>query len=236
MRPQQVQAEIDLVKANPLATPAEVHWLENFDPMDALLHPNCPEEPWWRLAFLHPLPALASPVGQLLLLEAPEKWMTLERRRATVWIGMHLERLKPRALRCFALDCAERVLPSFEQWFYLSLGGNSKEQARKTIHIARLFADSDGKRTKPKQLCAAYDAAVDARGSRSAGAPLSMLQTAALVAKVKFRVREADDAARYAAEVMYYTANPATPTDTAAFDDERVWQWRRLLQHLRGEV
>jgi len=235
MRPPEVQAEIDQVKANPLAEAYEVRFLEAHDPLDALLHPNCPKEQWWQLAARYPLPALTSPAGQLHLLAEPDRWMQMEHYKVHNWIALHVERLDTFTMRRFAVDCAEHVWTAFDPWFFLSLSSEGKKQARRAIQVARLFAESHGRKTKKKQLIVAYDAVIDAIGSRSAGAPNSMLRAASLVATVDFEAKHAIWAAGAAADVIYHLADPESQAILHSVA-EQVWQWRRLLQYVRGEV
>lgn len=74
------------IAANPSASASEIEQLAEVMPEAAILHPNCPPEVWWPLAEKYPLLAIQSPMFPILTLESPDRWIDLEREKASDWI------------------------------------------------------------------------------------------------------------------------------------------------------
>jgi hypothetical protein len=137
-----------------------------------------------------------------------------------------VEAWNERNLRHFACDCAERVLPLFEQ------GYPNDTRPRVAITTARRFAD--GLATS-KELAAARAAAGDAAGDAARDAARDAAGAAAWAAARAAAWDAARDAARDAAGAAAWDAARAAAWD-AAWDAERQWQVERLRGYLYGEI
>jgi hypothetical protein len=126
-----------------------------------------------------------------------------------------LDAWNEKTARLFAADCAERVLPLFEQ------ERPDDARPRETIATARAFARGEA---TGKQLSAAWDAAWAAvsAGAAAGGAAGG----AAIVA--------ARAAAGGAARNVVWDAALAV-AQAAALAAERRWQTRRLFEYLDGQ-
>lgn len=102
--------------------------------IQALQHPDCATETWWRLAAKYPIEAMESVLYPLLLLEAPERWIELEERHMGQWIGDVLSRLPDRFSQLFGIDCAERVLHLYEREY-------SDGAAREALRLRHLLIE-----------------------------------------------------------------------------------------------
>ncbi len=71
---------------NPNADAHAVWWLCSHHPVNALQHPNCAADMWWKLATLYPLEAEASVLFPLLTLEDPSRWVRQECENISGWI------------------------------------------------------------------------------------------------------------------------------------------------------
>jgi len=141
-----------------------------------------------------------------------------------------IEAWDARAARLFAADCAERVLPIFEEQF------PNDSRPREAIAAARSGANAaraaDG---------AAYDAASGAaadavhaayRASRAAyraayGAAYAAARAADAVDGAAYRAADAADDAAHAADGAAYGFG---------WEAERAWQTERLFQYLNEEM
>jgi len=137
----------------------------------------------------------------------------------------------------FAADCAEHVLPLFEQQ------RPGDDRPRQAIEAARAYTRSE---IDQQQLTAAGDAAWDAAGSAAwaaagdaawaaARAAAWAAAWAAARAAAWAAARAAAWAAAWAARAAAWATAGAAAGD-AAWATERPWQTERLLGYLRGEV
>jgi hypothetical protein len=139
-----------------------------------------------------------------------------------------VEAWNERNLRHFACDCAERVLPLFEQ------GYPNDTRPRVAITTARRFAD--GLATS-KELAAARAAAGAAAGDAARDAARDAAGAAAWAAARAAARDAARDAARAAARDAARAAAGAAAWDAAwdaARDAETSWQIERLTAYLDG--
>jgi len=219
------------IKADPQATPEEIRHLSEKNGLAALQHPNCPQDLWWDLAILFPIEAPKSPAGQLFTLEDPTRWVDLEQRWVSDWIFAILQKLKPKGQRLFAADCAERVLPCWEEEH------PNDDRPRKSIEAARLAAHGQ---LRKKALEPVHIRAMAASQSSSYG------NDAWLAASAASHVSHADaewgaynahkESARAAGIHATRLATGGDAKDPAAYRAELMWQWQRLQAYLRGET
>jgi len=206
------------IKANPQATSLDVYNLSMHDRLAALNHPNCPLALWITLAIQYPAEALASPAGQIFLLEDPMIWERIEKDHIGQWISDGARRLSAKDNRLLAADIAEHVLPLPKEW------SEEETAARHLIAVARAAAHE---KVTPAELEKAH---------------------AALVPHIQFAARQRKgDLITRALNAAQSTADPSPPhaviwachhasyvaADLAA---ERRWQWQRQQEYLRGEV
>ncbi len=214
------------IMADPKATEEEVRSLRD---IDAIKHPNCPRELWWRVAQDLPMTAQQSVLYPILTLESPDRWFQLERDYASDWVEGSWTRLLPKDRRLFAADCAEHVLPHFEDAY------PEDDRPRKAIAAARVFANSNLTKKSLALLQAAYEDA-DAAYNEARDASSELYEEGA---PGEERER-AESAERAAGAAMYATANSSSIFDTSDMaaevaedpSEESVWQWHRLLFYL----
>lgn len=120
-----------------------------------------------------------------------------------------------RAARLFAVDCAERVLPLWEENY------PGDKQPREAVETARRYVAGEA---APEELAAA-GAATSAATRHAASAATSAAASAAAWAAAW----AAASAAAWAA-----TRDAARDAADAARDAEREWQTNRLMQYLDG--
>ncbi len=120
-----------------------------------------------------------------------------------------------RLLVLWAADCAEHVLPHFEEKY------SEDDRPRKALEAGRAWARGELTISKARDAARAADHAAARSAARAAG-------HAAATTHVADHVRHAATYAVTSATVA------ASPIDTgAATATERDWQYRRLPEHLR---
>jgi len=224
----------DEIKADPMATVAEITALSNRFPGDGLRHPNCPAHIWWPLAATGMYWALLSPAGPLFILEDPARWERLELDEAESHIRWHLKQMKGRAQRLFAADCAEHVLHFFTE----ICPANTRLQ--EAIAMARTYAAG---RCSKQALMQASNRVYEAR-AKVQGYLLAMRAADAVrFAAGESNISAAKDASEIAADVIGEHASSNAPKSNYGQRDvmriegkkrELRWQWHRLLDYLRG--
>jgi len=209
--------------SDPLASPDEIRRLSTAEPALAILHPNCPNDLWWRLAETYPTQAIQSPAYQLFLLEEPDRWLALEMEHAARWVEVCRHWLGTNsAMRRFAADCAAHVLH-----FWTASYPQDKRPA-KAIQAARKYAAG---RLSEEDLLLVWqqaDGAAHAAREPALSAGRSAMHAAdSNPAKLLNAIRAAGNAA-------YYAEGPAGGPSGADTEEEReqVWQWHRLLWYL----
>ena len=175
--------------------------------IEEIQDPECDAERWWTLAKDHPLEAMSSALFSLLTLESPGRWSKLQRTNFQPWLQVAINRLLPRARELFAADCAEHVLPLYEQ----THPGDTR--VRSAIAARRRYANGQ---LSAEEWEYARDAANDAANDAAMGG--------------KWCEWFAADAAANT------SAYPAAWSAWTARYTEQVWQWERVLLYLRGEV
>ena len=129
-----------------------------------------------------------------------------------------------RAMRLFACDCAERVLPIYEAQH------RDDQRPREAIAVARRFANGEATRDAlDAARAAAWDAAGDAAWAAAGDAAWDAARAAAGAA--------AGDAAGDAAWNAAWAAAWAAAGDAAwdaAWDAERSWQGARFQAYITG--
>jgi len=126
------------------------------------------------------------------------------------------------SLALWAADCAEHVLPYFEEKY------PGDDRPRKAIEAVRAWSRSEIRVGEAREAAyAAHAAARDADESAARAAA----RAAGQAAGTAHMAGHARHAAAYALKAIAYAAAPA---DTAAATaTERDWQYRRLPEHLR---
>lgn len=124
-----------------------------------------------------------------------------------------------KALALWAADCAERVLPRFED------ERTTDTRPRRAVEAARAWAD--GKIKMSQARTAAFDAHAAAREVDRADA-VAAARAAGHAAATAHVATHAPHAADYAIKAVAYASDSA-----AAVTEERNWQYRRLPEHLR---
>lgn len=122
-------------------------------------------------------------------------------------------------LALWAADCAERVLPYFEEEY------PGDERPRNAIEAARAWAR--GEINMGEARTAAFAAHAAARGA--GGAPVHAAHAAGHAAATAHVAGHAAHSAGYAVKA----ASAANPADSDAAARERDWQYHRLPEHLR---
>jgi len=212
------------LRADPLATEADLRKMAKTRPLQALQHPNCPAELWWALAAKYPAEAKDSVLYGLLLIEEPERWVEIEKKyehrefdAIDRWIDGDLRFLSPKDQRLFAADCAEHVLPLLRQGY-----ATAQEDPQKAIFVARAFAQ--GYATKADLAAACYP--------HTGMANETMLEERILSAAAATTYPSAIKGAREAA----YHAEQARAwhNEGKGWFGERQWQWARLRHYLKA--
>lgn len=235
-RPLQQPVAYLAILANPQATPAEIATLEK---VDAIQHPNCPCELWWELAAQFPLLGPQTVAGQLFLLEAPERWTTMEEKRLDLWINVVCKHLPKEQVHLLAADAMERVLWIWER------DNPSDKTVREAILTRRQFGQ--GRATEATLHRAQFAVPMI---DRSGSGPLPAQEGAADEVRNASRGCDLDDClymtARAVAHEAHWVAtgkgvsddagNPADAAWDAAMLTERKWQWTRLQQYMTGEL
>ena len=135
---------------------------------------------------------------------------------------MRLDKGDHRLLAIWAADCAEHVLPYFEEKY------PGDHRPRTAIEAGRAWVRGEIAMSEARAAAVATHAAARAAGERAARAAARAAGHAAGTAHMAGHARHA---AVYAVKAATYAA---APTDAAAgAGTERDWQYRRLSEHLR---
>jgi len=134
-----------------------------------------------------------------------------------------------KALRLFAADCAEHVLPLYEKRYPDDAG------PREAIAAARRFARGEITEAEMRvKRNAASDAAASDAAARAAA--YAAARAAAYAAARAAAYAAAADAAYAAAAAAHAAAYAAAAAAAAAYAAERTWQVARLSDYLHGRV
>ena len=125
-------------------------------------------------------------------------------------------------LALWAADCAEHVLPRFEE------ERPTDARPRRAVEAGRAWVW--GEITMSQARAAAFDAHAAARGADRAEAQAAA-RTAGHAAATAHVATHAPHAAAYAVKAAAQTAGATSPSSAAT--EEREWQYRRLPEHLR---
>lgn len=137
---------------------------------------------------------------------------------------MNLSKEDQKSLALWAADCAEHVLPYFEE------ESPKDDRPRKAVEAARAWTGD--KITVSEARDASFAAHTAARDANQTAA-----REAARAAGHAAATAHVDDHAPHAATYSVKSATAAAPTDAdTATDKERDWQFRRLPKHLRTVV
>ena len=128
-----------------------------------------------------------------------------------------------RSLALWAADCAEHVLPCFEEQF------PRDNRPREAIEAARAWARGEIGMSEARTAAFAAHAAARDADHAAARAAARAAGHAVATAHVAGHARHA---AAYAVTAATAAAIPTDPS--AATDTERDWQYRRLPEHLRS--
>jgi len=208
------------VLADPQATAAEITSLAKTRPIEAVQHPNCPVELWWKLAITYPREAKASVLFGMMTMEDPARWIELARRHIHLWVEGAMVGLPRMERDLLAADCAERVLPLFTAKYPWD------ERPLRAIQAHRLFAQ--GKFSERDLEAAIDNAAGAARMVPGFGLTENFSAQKAAWACARYNPVEAAKDAAAAAQ--------GDGTRGDAWVREREWQWERAQQYARNEV
>ena len=125
-------------------------------------------------------------------------------------------------LALWAADCAEHVLPRFEE------ERPTDARPRRAVEAGRAWAR--GEITMSQARAAAFDAHAAAREADRAEAQAAA-RAAGHAAATAHVATHAPHAAAYAVKAAAQTAGATSPSSAAT--EEREWQYRRLPEHLR---
>lgn len=140
------------------------------------------------------------------------------------WSGYNsLDREVHRSLALWAADCAEHVLPHFEE------GHPDDDRPRNAIEAARAWTRDEVTVGEAKGIARATHAAAREAGQTAA-------REAARAAGHAVATAHVDGHAKGAANYAIRAAIAATPADITAADTEREWQSSRLPEDLRSVV
>jgi hypothetical protein len=136
-----------------------------------------------------------------------------------------------RTMRLFACDCAEHVLPIFEE----RRPGDGRP--RRAVEVARRYADGEATIQELREARADADAAAYAAAAYAAAA-YAAAHAADAAAYAADAAEAAADAAAYTADAAAHAAAEAAAAaaDAAARKRERAWQTALLLRYLNGEA
>jgi len=223
-----------LVKAigDPLASAGEVGELPA---LEALAHPNCPVEMWWKIAASNPVEAMRSVLYPLMLLATPERWVAMEEAHLRTWIEKAVRGLPLKEQHLFVCDCIERVLPIWEAAY------PADDRVREAWRVRRLFAR--GEATETEWLAAADGADKAATMAiedsepdpkQRTGETESAAASVAYAAATYAQETAPNDCARAVGKVA--AGEPADRAPWfAARDQERRWQWQRVQEYLQQQ-
>jgi hypothetical protein len=224
---------------DPKASVEEITELSEADPVAAVMHPNCPEDLWWKLAGDYPLDAMQSPMYPLALLAHPDWWQQLEGNAGAYWISLYATGVRrptwspqerEHRLHMIAADYAYRVLPLYEEKHHHDL------RPREAIAAAWSFGSMAypprsgfGSRKEMKRASyAAYQAAVESGADKNPGHPAAYAASDA----ADPRTGETD----FVASAAYHARQARGEGDqnSDAARAELAWQWHRLVEYLLG--
>jgi len=223
-----------LVKAigDPLASAGEVGELPA---LEALAHPNCPVEMWWKIAASNPVEAMRSVLYPLMLLATPERWVAMEEAHLRTWIEKAVRSLPLTAQHLFVCECIERVLPIWEAAYPCD------GRIRAAWQVRRLFAEGKIKEAAWVQLANEADHAAgmaiedsEPDPKQRTGETEPAAASVAWAAATYAQWTAPSDCARAVGKV----AAGETPSRTAWFaarDQERRWQWQRVQEYLQQQ-
>lgn len=127
-----------------------------------------------------------------------------------------------KSLALWAADCAEHVLPYFEEKY------SEDDRPRKALEAGRAWARGELAMSKAREAAFAAHAAARDANDAAARATARAAGHAAATAHVADHARHA---AAYAVKAATVAAIPAHADDATAA--ERDWQYRHLPEHLR---
>lgn len=135
---------------------------------------------------------------------------------------MRLDERDHTLLALWAADCAEHVLPYFEQAY------PNDDRPRNAIEAVRAWVRGEMRVGEVRAVAVAAHAAARNADEGAARAAARAAGQAGGVAHMSGHARHAAD---YAVKVATYAAIPTVAEQAAA--KERDWQYRRLPKHLR---
>ena len=233
------------IQSDPMATPAQILAMSKKKPLDALAHPNCPIDLWWKLAEQHPIEAESSVLFEMFTLEDPARWTDMVAANKGNWIAIYVRTLPDALHRLLAADLAEHVLP-----FYEETRKPVDHSVRRALRVANAFAMGDASESDledANQDCRrammaatvrdlgvhddamaavhAAEAAVCATEKSLFGNPSARVRKVAATAAAY----QALLAARHHARFHDYRAN-----GDAVELKERDWQWEQVKKYVKS--
>lgn len=222
------------IKADPLSCASDVRWLSTQDARAAVQHPNCPDDLWWELAKRYPLDALSSVLFPMLTLEDPGRWQQLEEASWLGWLTRpYINDLPLSACYRLAVECAARVLPSFESVYPNDKRPREALDTVRRLHLedpaqtelacltAKAAADESADKVQNKVYIAGSIEAIENQRKNNA----CTVAYAVWFATRGDALNAADYARSAARGCMDGTLTPAKA--------EARWQWERVLWYLR---
>lgn len=143
---------------------------------------------------------------------------------------MRLDKSDHGSLVLWATDCAEHVLPYFEEKY------PKDNRPRKAVEAGRAWVRGEMAMSEARTAAVAAHAAAHDADHAAARAAARAAGHAAATAHMHAHARHAATYAATAAGAYAVTAAATTATTDAAGDataKERAWQFRRLPEHLR---
>jgi len=223
-----VIARIRSIVNDPLATAEDVEYLRAHDETKALQHPNCWPKLWWFLAAAQPIAAQQSVLYELMLLENPGGWEQLEKKYAEFWIHQAIDEMPLQERHLFAADCAERVLPFFEDEHPTDMRPRTAVDRRRLFalgeislkrwHDARLDAHNAARRKRMGNA---------AKVTATADIHIVATESANVCAIYRAQIGPLVDILAAGEDVLW------TKTKEIALHEERLWQWARAQCYLK---
>lgn len=202
-----------------------------------VLDAHLSNQDWWSLAEKYPLQAIESPLYALLTLEDPLKWLRLEEGNAAAWIYEETARWQGDSLllRYYAVDCAEHVIPLWEDLYKDDL---LPRQLMTKIRacLATFYQDPWWNRGPQWQELSSYTWERIIRGLdppeyvRNA---MKALHGAALFSETTDHLWAARNVTRWAG---WAATRTTMRVGDGGLPSEKVWQWRRLVEYAQGKV
>jgi len=188
--------------------------------VEEIANPECDSERWWALAKDHPLEAMSSPLFSLLTLESPGRWEILQKENIDRWIRDAMLQLPSSDREQYAAECAERVL------YVYDLAYPGATLIREAVDARRRRAKGRISEEAYRRIAnVAYRAARDAY-AEGRQVPLSR---ASVFNNAAYAAYAASDEATY---VPRWVVNISIIDE----DNERLWQWRKILQYREGKI